>query len=240
LAPVTKPVLVAAAAIVDIDGRVLVAQRPPGKSMAGLWEFPGGKVDDDEVPEAALSRELKEELGIAVSPKCFAPVTFASHGYDDFHLVMLLYLTRTWQGTPRGLEGQALKWVKPADLYDYAMPPADLPLIAPLIERLYRRATIVAGRFLGGSGPCRTPAMSVNSEADFTLPLIPEASRRNHASAPAAAFVPIAVALLGVAFVLVGGIKARDGADAPVAAASATAGAIVTGSIADSHGFAFR
>ena len=129
-------VLVAAVALVDVDGRVLIAQRPAGKSMAGLWEFPGGKVDAGEVPEAALTRELKEELGIHVSPKCFAPVTFASHAYDDFHLLMLLYLTRTWQGTPKGLEGQALKWVRPGDLFDYPMPPADLPLIAPLIERL--------------------------------------------------------------------------------------------------------
>jgi 8-oxo-dGTP diphosphatase len=132
----TRPVLVAAAAIVDIDGRVLIAQRPEGKSMAGLWEFPGGKVDPDELPEAALSRELKEELGIEVSPKCFAPVTFASHAYPDFHLLMLLYLTRTWSGIPQPLEGQALKWIKPKELFDHPMPPADFPLIAPLIERL--------------------------------------------------------------------------------------------------------
>jgi 8-oxo-dGTP diphosphatase len=131
-----KPVLVAAAALVDVDGRVLIAERPPGKSMAGLWEFPGGKVAHDEVPEEALSRELKEELGIEVSPKCFAPLTFASHEYDDFHLLMLLYVSRTWTGIATPLEGQALKWVKPRDLFDYPMPPADRPLIAPLIERL--------------------------------------------------------------------------------------------------------
>src|SRR5262245_13967740 len=104
-----KPVLVAAAALVDVDGRVLLAQRPPGKSMAGLWEFPGGKIQHNELPEDALARELKEELGIEVSPSCFAPVTFASHIYEDFHLLMLLYLTRTWTGIPQGLEGQAVK-----------------------------------------------------------------------------------------------------------------------------------
>jgi 8-oxo-dGTP diphosphatase len=133
---VTTPLLVAAAALVDVDGRVLIAKRPPGKSMAGLWEFPGGKIDPSEVPEAALARELKEELGITVSPKCFSPVSFASHAYPDFHLLMLLYLTRTWTGIPQPLEGQQLKWVRPKDLYDVAMPPADLPLIPPLIERL--------------------------------------------------------------------------------------------------------
>jgi 8-oxo-dGTP diphosphatase len=131
-----KPVLVAAAALVDVDGRVLIAQRPPGKSMAGLWEFPGGKIAPDEVPEAALARELKEELGVEVSPACFAPLTFASHRYEDFHLLMLLYVTRTWSGIARPLEGQALKWVKPRDLFDYPMPAADRPLISPLIERL--------------------------------------------------------------------------------------------------------
>jgi 8-oxo-dGTP diphosphatase len=133
---VTSPVLVVAAALVDVDGRVLIAQRPAGKSMAGLWEFPGGKIDPSEVPEAALARELMEELGITVGPQCFSPVTFASHAYPDFHLLMLLYLTRTWTGIPQPLEGQQLKWVRPKDLYDVAMPPADLPLIPPLIERL--------------------------------------------------------------------------------------------------------
>src|ERR1043166_5504994 len=132
----TKPVLVAAAALVDVDGRVLIAQRPTGKSMAGLWEFPGGKIDQNEIPEVALARELKEELGIAVQPACFAPLTFASHAYDDFHLVMLLYVTRTWTGIVTPVEGQALKWVRPGELFDYPMPPADRPLIAPLIERL--------------------------------------------------------------------------------------------------------
>jgi 8-oxo-dGTP diphosphatase len=131
-----KPVLVAAAALVDVDGRVLIAQRPQGKSMAGLWEFPGGKIAPEEIPEAALARELKEELGIDVKPDCFAAVTFASHRYDDFHLLMLLYLTRTWSGIPVPLEGQALKWVRPSELFDYAMPPADAPLISPLIEHL--------------------------------------------------------------------------------------------------------
>jgi 8-oxo-dGTP diphosphatase len=130
------PVLVAAAAVVDVDGRVLIAQRPAGKSMAGLWEFPGGKIDPGEIPEAALARELKEELGIEVSPKCFAPLTFASHAYPDFHLLMLLYLTRTWSGVAQPLEGQALKWVRPKNLFDYQMPPADLPLIPALIEHL--------------------------------------------------------------------------------------------------------
>jgi 8-oxo-dGTP diphosphatase len=131
-----RDVHVAAAALVDVDGRVLIARRPPGKSMAGLWEFPGGKIGAGEAPEAALARELTEELGIAVKPACLAPLTFASHGYDDFHLVMLLYVCRTWQGFPRPLEGQTLKWVKPRDLFDYEMPPADRPLIAPLIEHL--------------------------------------------------------------------------------------------------------
>ena len=131
-----SPVLVAAAALVDVDGRVLIAQRPPGKSMAGLWEFPGGKIDQNEIPEVALARELREELGITVMPACFAPLTFASHAYDDFHLVMLLYVSRSWTGIAAPLEGQTLKWVRPRDLFDYPMPPADRPLIAPLIERV--------------------------------------------------------------------------------------------------------
>lgn len=132
-----KPILlVAAAALVDKDGRILIAQRPADKSMAGLWEFPGGKINDGETPEFALCRELEEELGIEVRECCFTPIAFASHSYDDFHLLMPVYACRTWTGTPRSLEGQAVKWVKPVDLYDYAMPPADLPLIPQMIDRL--------------------------------------------------------------------------------------------------------
>jgi 8-oxo-dGTP diphosphatase len=133
----TRPLLlVAACALVDTDGRVLIAQRPPGKSMAGLWEFPGGKVEDGEAPEATLIRELKEELGIDTSASCLAPLTFASHAYEDFHLLMPLYVCRRWQGIPRALEGQALKWVRPRDLRDYPMPPADLPLVPALTDLL--------------------------------------------------------------------------------------------------------
>ena len=129
-------VLVAAVALVDADGRVLLARRPPGKSMAGLWEFPGGKVGSDETPEAALIRELKEELDIDVAASCLAPFTFASHRYDTFHLLMPLYLCRKWQGIVRPLEGQALKWVAPTRLADYPMPPADVPLVAMLRDFL--------------------------------------------------------------------------------------------------------
>ena len=129
-------VLVAAVALIDPDGRVLIAERPAGKAMAGLWEFPGGKVEPGETPEATLIRELKEELGVDTSASCLAPLTFASHGYPDFHLLMPLYVCRRWQGTPRGYEGQSLKWVRPVALRDYPMPPADVPLIAPLIELL--------------------------------------------------------------------------------------------------------
>ncbi len=124
--------LVAAAALVDPDGRVLIAQRPQGKSMAGLWEFPGGKVGPGETPEFALMRELEEELGIETRPTCFLPVGFASHSYDDFHLLMPLFVCRAWKNVPRAREHSALKWVKPVDLNDYPMPPADLPLIATL------------------------------------------------------------------------------------------------------------
>jgi 8-oxo-dGTP diphosphatase len=132
-----KPlVLVAAVALVDPDGRVLLAQRPEGKSMAGLWEFPGGKVHDGETPEACLIRELKEELGIDVSASCLGAFTFASHAYDDFHLLMPLYLCRVWQGIVQPLEGQALKWVRPADMDNYPMPPADTPLVAMLRDFL--------------------------------------------------------------------------------------------------------
>ena len=125
--------LVAAVVLVDPDGRVLLAQRPEGKSMAGLWEFPGGKMEPGETPEAALIRELHEELGIDTWQSCLAPLSFASHGYDGFHLLMPVFICRKWQGTPQSREGQALRWVYPARLRDYAMPPADLPLI-PLIR----------------------------------------------------------------------------------------------------------
>jgi 8-oxo-dGTP diphosphatase len=131
-----KVVLVAACALADADGRVLIAQRPPEKAMAGLWEFPGGKVEEQERPEDALIRELKEELGITVKEDCLAPFTFASHSYPDFHLLMPLYLCRRWQGIPAPLEHTALKWVRPKELSGYAMPPADLPLIPMLRDLL--------------------------------------------------------------------------------------------------------
>jgi 8-oxo-dGTP diphosphatase len=129
-------VLVAAVALVDADGRVLLARRPEGKSMAGLWEFPGGKVHAGEAPEAALIRELKEELAIDVAESCLAPFAFASHRYPDFHLLMPLYVCRRWSGTPAALEGQELAWVRPARLGDYRMPPADRPLVALLQDLL--------------------------------------------------------------------------------------------------------
>jgi 8-oxo-dGTP diphosphatase len=128
--------LVVAVALVDADGRVLLAQRPPGKPMAGLWEFPGGKVQDGEAPEAALIRELKEELGIDVTEACLAPLTFASHRYERFHLLMPLYVCRRWQGIVAAREAQTLAWVRPAKLDQYAMPPADKPLIAMLRDLL--------------------------------------------------------------------------------------------------------
>ncbi len=132
-----KPVvLVVAVALIDVDGRVLLAERPEGKSMAGLWEFPGGKVHDGETPEAALIRELKEELGIDVTASCLAPFTFASHGYAEFHLLMPLYVCRKWQGSVTAREGQRLAWVRPNRLADYAMPPADKPLVAMLRDLL--------------------------------------------------------------------------------------------------------
>ncbi|MGA2941633.1 MAG: 8-oxo-dGTP diphosphatase MutT [Xanthobacteraceae bacterium] len=125
-------VLVAACALIDADGRVLIAQRPLGKSMAGLWEFPGGKVEPGERPEQCLIRELKEELGIAVREECLAPLTFASHSYPDFHLLMPLYVCRRWEGIVIAQEQQALKWVRPGELKNYPMPPADEPLISHL------------------------------------------------------------------------------------------------------------
>ncbi len=132
-----KPVvLVSACALVDADGRVLIAQRPQGKSMAGLWEFPGGKVEPGETPEETVIRELREELGIETRAACLAPLTFASHAYDEFHLLMPLFVCRRFEGTPVPREGQRLKWVRPRDLRDYAMPPADLPLIPFLIDLL--------------------------------------------------------------------------------------------------------
>ena len=127
---------VAACALVDPDGRVLIAQRPEGKPMAGLWEFPGGKVEPGETPEQSLIRELEEELGIVVKEACLAPLTFASHSYPDFHLLMPLYICRRWEGTAIAKEGQALKWVRPNRLRDYPMPPADVPLVAHLTTLL--------------------------------------------------------------------------------------------------------
>ena len=133
----TKPiVLVAAAALVDADGRVLIAQRPEGKQLAGLWEFPGGKVEPGEPPEEALIRELKEELDIDVAKACLAPFVFASHAYETFHLLMPLWLCRRWSGTVQAREHQALAWVKPARMGDYPMPPADEPLVAYLRDFL--------------------------------------------------------------------------------------------------------
>lgn len=136
-AATAKPLLlVAAVALVDDADRVLIARRPPGKSMAGLWEFPGGKVEAGETPEAALRRELYEELGIDVCQQCLSPLTFASHGYDTFHLLMPLYLARSWDGEVRPHEGQEIAWVRAMRLADYPMPPADLPLIPPLRDLL--------------------------------------------------------------------------------------------------------
>jgi 8-oxo-dGTP diphosphatase len=129
-------VLVVAVALVDADGRVLLAQRPAGKAMAGLWEFPGGKVHPNEAPEAALIRELREELGIDVTEACLAPLTFASHRYETFHLLMPLYVCRRWRGTVAPREGQSFAWVRPAKLDQYAMPPADKPLVAMLRDLL--------------------------------------------------------------------------------------------------------
>jgi 8-oxo-dGTP diphosphatase len=129
-------VLVAACALVDADRRVLIAQRPEGKSMGGLWEFPGGKIEPGETPEAAIIRELEEELGVSTQNACLAPLSFASFSYEKFHLLMPVFVCRRWQGTPRAIEHQALKWVRPRDLRDYPMPPADEPLIATLCDLL--------------------------------------------------------------------------------------------------------
>ncbi len=135
--PGSLPVLlVVAVALVDGDGRVLLAQRPPGKALAGLWEFPGGKVHADETPEAALVRELREELGIDTAASCLAPFTFASHSYPTFHLLMPLYVCRVWEGTVTAQEGQRLAWVYPNRMADYPMPPADVPLVAMLRDLL--------------------------------------------------------------------------------------------------------
>jgi 8-oxo-dGTP diphosphatase len=133
---VQKLVLVAACALIDPDGRVLIAQRPPDKSMAGLWEFPGGKVESGERPEETVIRELHEELGITIKEPCLAPFTFASHAYPDFHLLMPLYVCRRWEGAVVAREHAALKWVKPRELVQYPMPPADLPLIPMLRDLL--------------------------------------------------------------------------------------------------------
>ncbi len=131
-----KLLLVVAAALVDGDGRVLVSQRPEGRSLAGLWEFPGGKVEAGERPEDALIRELSEELGIVVSEACLAPLTFASHAYPDMHLLMPLYVCRRWDGLAQSMEGQALRWVRAAALRELTMPPADAPLIPALVDLL--------------------------------------------------------------------------------------------------------
>ena len=131
-----KLVLVSAVALIDRDGRVLLAQRPEGKSMAGLWEFPGGKVEPGESPEVALIRELKEELGIDTWSSCLAPLTFASHAYDDFHLLMPLFACRRWEGTPQPREGQTLAWARGNELRNYEMPPADVPLLPILRDWL--------------------------------------------------------------------------------------------------------
>lgn len=131
-----KLVLVVACALIDADGRVLLAQRPQGKSLAGLWEFPGGKVEPHETPEQSLIRELEEELGIVTKAACLAPLSFASHAYESFHLLMPLYICRRFEGTPLPREGQQLKWVPPRDLRNYDMPPADAPLVASLLDIL--------------------------------------------------------------------------------------------------------
>ena len=131
-----KTILVSAVALIDKDGRVLLTQRPEGKSMSGLWEFPGGKVERGETPEVALIRELEEELGINTWSSCLAPLTFASHGYEDFHLLMPVFACRKWEGIPKPREKQTLKWMHVSEMWDYPMPPADIPLIATLRDLL--------------------------------------------------------------------------------------------------------
>jgi len=134
--PTPRLLLVVACALLDADNRILLTQRPPGKSLAGLWEFPGGKVEAGETPEETLIRELQEEIGVTTKADCLAPLTFASHHYDDFHLLMPLYVCRRYEGIPRSMEGQALKWVRASALRDHPMPPADLPLIPFLTDLL--------------------------------------------------------------------------------------------------------
>ena len=134
-----KTVLVAAVALVDADGRVLLNQRPEGKHLAGMWEYPGGKVEPGELPEAALRREIREELGVELCARCFAPLGFVSHAYEQFHLLMLLYVAHRWEGIPQGKEGQALTWKRPAEMRAMPMPPADIPLIHVLEEYLANR-----------------------------------------------------------------------------------------------------
>lgn len=131
-----KTVLVSAIALVDPEGRVLLAQRPEGKSLAGMWEFPGGKVEPGETPEECIRREIREELGVELCENCFAPVTFVSHRYEDFHLLMLLYVARKWEGIPQSLESQALCWKRPGEMQQLPMPPADIPLVAALRDLL--------------------------------------------------------------------------------------------------------
>jgi 8-oxo-dGTP diphosphatase len=136
MAPNLPIVLVSAVALIDDENRVLIAQRPKGKSMAGLWEFPGGKVEAGETPEFSLMRELEEELGIETRECCFSPIGFTSHSYEDFHLLMPLFVCRVWKEEPKPLEHDELRWVRPQDLYEYAMPEADVPLISQLRDRL--------------------------------------------------------------------------------------------------------
>jgi 8-oxo-dGTP diphosphatase len=132
-----KTVLVVAVALFDADGRVLLTQRPEGKSMAGLWEFPGGKIEAGELPEAALAREMREELGVEICERCASPLTFVSHQYEAFHLLMLLYVCRKWEGIPRGLEGQNLTWKFPREMATLPMPPADVPLVTALMDSIH-------------------------------------------------------------------------------------------------------